>query len=304
MQSNNFVPYSVYKIKQNKTLFIQNDKDRGSNIYCESGDLTVLEKTVNKELKQVKRWLDINKLALNVDKTNFVIFHSVRKVLPLQIVIKIGKSHIKQTKYVKFLGLLVDEHLSWKVHLSELSKKLARTCGIFFKLRHLLPLNVLVCLYYSLFSSFLQYGLIVWGLAFDSYIKPIYVLQKKVLRAISFQPSCSPSAPIFHRTNILRLYDLFDLKLASFVYESVHKISPVHFHNFFESVSSVHQHSTRQASKGDIFLPGKKSLQYDLKSVRFAGAKSWNSLPVIIRESQSIQVFKSKTKAHFFATRY
>ena len=43
---------------------------------------------------------------------------------------------------------------------------------------------------------------------------------------------------------------------------------------------------------------------YGLKSVRFAGAKSWNSLPVIIRESQSIQVFKSKTKAHFFATRY
>ena len=104
--------------------------------------------------------------------TNFVIFHSVHKALPFQINIKIGKSHIKQTKYVKFLGLLVDEHLSWKFHLSEHSKKLARTCGIFFKLRHLLPHDVLVCLYCSLFSSFL----IVWGLAFDSYIKPIYVL--------------------------------------------------------------------------------------------------------------------------------
>ena len=85
---------------------------------------------------------------------------------------------------------------------------------------------------------------------------------------------CALSVPIFICTNILRLYDLFDLKLLSFVYESVHKVSPVHFHNFFESVSSVHQHSTRQAAKGDISLPGKKILQYGLKSVRFDGALS------------------------------
>ena len=49
-----------------------------------------------------------------------------------------------------------------------------------------MPHNFLVCLYYSLFSSFLQFGLIVWGLAFDSYIEPIYVLQNEMLRAISF----------------------------------------------------------------------------------------------------------------------
>ena len=130
---------------------------------------------------------------------------------------------------------------------------------------------------------------------------PINVFQKKVLRAISFQPHCPPSAPTFLRTKIS---DLFDLKLASFVYESVHKISLVPFHNFFHSVSSVHQHSTRRSSKGDFFLPGKKSLQYGLKLVRFAGAKLWNSLPFIIKESQSIKVFRSKTKAHSFTTRY
>ena len=79
-----------------------------TNICCESGELTVLEKTVNKELKRVKCWININKLSLNIDKTNFVIFHSVHKALRLQIVIKIGKSHIRQTKYVKFLELFVE----------------------------------------------------------------------------------------------------------------------------------------------------------------------------------------------------
>ena len=77
---------------------------------------------VNKELRHVKKWLDANKLALNVDKTNFVIFHSAQNYLNESINIKIGNQHVKQAKYVKFLGLLLDENLSWKYHLCELSK--------------------------------------------------------------------------------------------------------------------------------------------------------------------------------------
>ena len=103
----------------------------------------------------------------------------------MNITIKFGKQHAKKANYIKFLGLLLDQNLYWKHHLSELSKKLARTCGIFFKVRHLLPTNALVSLYYSLFASFLQYGIVVWGLTYDAYIKLIFALQKKVIRAIN-----------------------------------------------------------------------------------------------------------------------
>ena len=107
---------------------------------------------VNKELKKVKMWLDTNQLALNIDKTNFVIFKSPQHSCPVTIGIKIGNLPIRKTRYVKFLGVLLDENLSWKYHLTELSKKLARTCGMFFKARHFLPINILICLYNSLFS--------------------------------------------------------------------------------------------------------------------------------------------------------
>ena len=97
-----------------------------TSIYFESGNLEQLQKVVNSELKHIKKWLDANKLALNVEKTNFVIFHSPQKPLYENIIIKFGKQHVTKAKDVKFLGLL-DENLSWKHHLSELSKKLART---------------------------------------------------------------------------------------------------------------------------------------------------------------------------------
>ena len=138
-----------------------------------------------------------------------------------------------KAKHVKFLGLLLDENLSWKHHLSELSKKLARTCGIFFTARHLLSKNVLVSLYYSLFASFLQYGIVVWGLTYDTYIKPIFILQKKVIQAIAFKNLSTPSTPIFLELHLLKLQDLFEMKLLTFVYESVNKLSPPCFHELF-----------------------------------------------------------------------
>jgi hypothetical protein len=193
---------------------------------------------------------------------------------------------------------------NWKYHLSELSKKLARTCGIFYKIRHLLPANVLVSLYNSLFASFLQYGIIVWGLTYDTYTKPIYLLQKKVVRAITFKNFTSPSTPIFSELKILKLYDLFHLKLLTFVYESVNLISPFYFHNFFETVSFVHQYDTRQARKGDIFMMRKNTLQYGLRSIKYAGAKSWNDIPFTIRQSPSTMIFRRELKLHLFSTNY
>ena len=218
--------------------------------------------------------------------------------------INIGKEHVKQAKYVKFLGLLLDENLSWKYHLSELSKKLARTCGIFFKIRHLLPTSVLTSLYNSLFASFLQYGIIVWGLTYDIHTKPIYLLQKKVVRAIAFKSFTSPSAPIFSDLKILKLYDLLDLKLLIFVFESVNKIPPSCFHNFFEILSDIHQYDTRQARKGDIFMTQENTLQYGLRSVRYAGAKSWNNIPFNIKQSPSAMSFRRRLKIHLFSTEY
>ena len=162
----------------------------------------LLQRTVNKELKKVKTWLDINILSLNIDKTNFIIFKSPQHSSSDIINIKIGNLPVKKTCYVKFLGVLLDDNLSWKYHLTELSKKLARTCGLFFKVRHFLPVDVLICLYNSLFSPFMQYGILVWSLTYESYINPVFLLQKRVVKAISFQHFTSHSD-----FKILRLHD-------------------------------------------------------------------------------------------------
>ena len=116
-----------------------------------------------------------------------IVFHPHQKKLSGNFQLNIGNQDIQRNKYVKCLGVLMHEHLSWKYHKVELCKKLSRHSIIFVKLCHHCPLQTLISLYNSLFSSFFLYGLIAWGLTFVSYLNPLFALQKKVLHCIKFE---------------------------------------------------------------------------------------------------------------------
>ena len=101
--------------------------------------------------------------------------------------------------YVKFLGVLLDENLRWKYHINELSKKLSRTIRIFYKIRHFVPYEVLKLLYYSLFHSFSSYGIAVWSFTYKSNFQTLFVLQKTIIKVISFNKQTAHSTPIFNK---------------------------------------------------------------------------------------------------------
>ena len=107
-----------------------------TNIYYEADNLQDLERIVNKELKWLHQWLCVKRLALNISKTNFVIFHPYTKPLKELITIKINKKAITKEKYVKYLGVLIDSSLSWKTHIDNLVKKISRAIGIMYKIRY------------------------------------------------------------------------------------------------------------------------------------------------------------------------
>ena len=95
---------------------------------------------------------------------------------------------------------------------------------------------------------------------------PIYLLPKKVIKAIAFQHFTIPSSLIFSDLKILKPYDLLPLKLLTFVYGSFNRLSPPYFH-IFTMLSDVHQYDTRLACKGVIFMTQPNTLQYGVRSV-------------------------------------
>ena len=183
-----------------------------TDIYFESSDLCYIQKVVNRELRKVRKWLDANRLALNID--NIAIFHSQRQRLTQRIVLKIGRKEMKEESYVKFLGIMLDSNLSWKFHSAELFKNLARNSGFILQDSALAPVDPLTLLYYGILVPFLSYGLSVWGLTCPSLLEPITVLQKKILIIMSFSETNAPSEPLFDRLQILKLNDMFQLQVT------------------------------------------------------------------------------------------
>ena len=120
-----------------------------TNIFFQSDNLDSLQQTLNKELKHLSLWLNCNRLALNIKKTNFVIFASKNKPLK-NVTILFGKKAIEQKDYVKYLGVLIDSQLNFKAHISSVAKKVARTVGLISKLRYYMNQKTLMMIYHSL----------------------------------------------------------------------------------------------------------------------------------------------------------
>ena len=92
-----------------------------TNIYYESNSLQDLEKKINKELGKLQLWLNVNRLALNISKINYVIFHPFNKPLNQNITLKIRKKSVSQQNYIKYLGVIIDSTLSWKHQIKNIS---------------------------------------------------------------------------------------------------------------------------------------------------------------------------------------
>ena len=114
-------------------------------------DFDTLIEEINEELQKITTWFHTNKLSLNKKKSNFIIFLPKGKTYNTDNVkININGNEIKQVNCTTFLGLYIDEHLSWAQHKSidYLSKKIARNVGILRKLKHFLPVYIMNTLYY------------------------------------------------------------------------------------------------------------------------------------------------------------
>ena len=114
-----------------------------TNVFVSSSNPQELEEIINAELTRVKAWCDVNKLSINHKKTNFMITKSAQKRLNTAITVTIPDNegsnfYIEQKDHIKYLGVMIDENVNWKHHISFICSQISRNTGIFHKLRHYL----------------------------------------------------------------------------------------------------------------------------------------------------------------------
>ena len=296
-----------------------------TNIYYDSSDLLELENTVNEELKKLSLWLNVNRLALNVGKTNFVIFRANKK-LDHNVTLIMNRKALEQKDHVKYLGVLVDEHLTWNYHISHVIKKISRGIGVIAKLRYFLNPNLLKNIYYCLVFSYLSYGVQAWGSASKTNLSKILTLQKKAVRILTgnryfqiYGEAAGPlphANPLFKSLEILKFEDIFNFFVANFVFATLQGDSPFVFLNWFTYNHSIHSYATTSATtinQNDFFDTGtveptnklypKKSklVKYGARMIRVIGPIIWNRLPCMVQDSPSFAKFKENLKTHLLS---
>lgn len=244
-------------------------------------------------------WFRCNKLSLNVSKTNFILFNSSPNLADLDLCsFNINGKELNRVYNTKFLGVHIDDCLNYKSHIEYLINKLSKYVGLFYKLRHFLPLSALLILYRTLFEPHLNYCNVIWCNTFTTHLTKLISLQKKVIRALSRSEFNSPSNPLFRRFSVLRLSELNIYHNACLMFQVINKLNP-RLCGLVPIFSPQHSHQTRHKH----LISGKhRRLVRTGMSFVCRGPQIWNTIDDSLKLLPNISNFRDQLKKYLLLT--
>ena len=159
-----------------------------TNIFVASDTKDKVYDMANKVLKAVSTYMNVNLLHINAKKSCYMYFCPSRRSDndPNNSIdnhfLSINSKIIQCVSQTKFLGVIIDDQLSWKPHLINLNKKLRSACGRIYRIKKCLPESLHKLIYHSLFESHLGFAISVWGGVSRNQLLPLFITQKKCIR--------------------------------------------------------------------------------------------------------------------------
>lgn len=261
-----------------------------TTVFASGQNLDEVAEVVNAELTKIDEWLKSNRLSLNVDKTNYMIISNSQSQPSIDLQIR-GKS-IKKVNNVKFLGVVLDDRLDFKLNTNAVINKISRSIGVMRRVRHLLPEEILLNLYYTTIYVHVIYGILAWG---NSSIGNVNRLKAAQNRAIKLFPQNS-----IKKDSILSFESVYEYCLACKMFSVLMLNEHEYFKNKFLQLFPSHEYSTRHQIDNKFNLPA-VNLTLTQKSFAYQAILQWNKLPEEMKISYSKPIFKKKMKNHLLS---
>ena len=239
---------------------------------------------LNEELRKIKEWTTANRLTINTDKTELLLF-SNRQVNSSDTDIIFDEIPVAYRDQARFLGVTIDENLNFKAHIDNVNTKVSRLAGILYRIKNNLTLTARKTFYNSFILPYLSYNVINWGNTNETHLKPLYLTQKRIIRCITKANYLDSTTPLFYNLSILKLQDLYRFYAALDTFE---KLKKGHY-------EITHDRNTRNKQNA---LPKYHRLSRTQQSITFSGPTIWNTLPDHLRNINSLPNFKHKLKKY------
>ena len=179
----------------------------------------------------------------------------------------------------KYLGIILDKHLTFKYHLENLNLKLSRANCLLSKIGYYVRFPLLRTLHYALFDSHLRYGCQIWGQKHSQTVETIEQTQNKALRILNFKGPREGADYLHKESKINKLKNIIRITNCQFVYDQLKNNLSETFSNFFTLNPQLHQHNTR---KKRLAVPNAKTISYGSNSITLEAIKLWNKVQKFI----------------------
>ena len=173
-----------------------------------------------------------------------MIFRPRQKTLPITRQIIIENNVLEQVDHTKFLGVYIDQHLTWKTHVNFIAAKISKSVGLLYKAKHYLHSKSFLTLYYALIYPYLTYCNLIWASTYVTNMQRIYLLQKRADRTISNADYKASSKPLFTNLKIPDVFSIYSLQVSSLMYLYHHEALPISFTQILQTGNQIHQASS------------------------------------------------------------
>lgn len=230
-------------------------------------------------------WLKKNQLHLNVEKCESILYAYKEPEWAGNLKLKIGGRHLSKNKVTKYLGVKLDEKLTWKAHSLYLQSKLRKLNYLFWNLKNYFSRKHLCKLYQSLYESVLTYGIVHWG--GTHHLKPLKVLQNSVCRCILGLEKRTSETEIYSKMKMPRLENLHKIRVALFVFKNKLKFG-------------VHDSVTLSRRGGGMVAEYPRLKKHHSRiQLLYMGYEIFNRLPLHNRNDLRLSTYKKSIKSIF-----
>lgn len=286
----------VHHIKDSNIQLFADD----TILYVVGSDVQNVINIINIELENVLKWLNMNSLYINVNKTKFMIIKSKLSRLDTEnhVDVLINNIRIDQVNEIKYLGVIIDEHLSFSNHAIYVANKVIKKANLIGRAGQDMSIYTKLTIYKTIILPHFNFCSTVLFLLNN---QELQILQKRQNRVMRHILNCNRRTSIklmLDTLNLLSVRQIIYLNTLIFIYKIVHNMVPIHLLQNCTFVREIHDYNTRGSQ--NFYIPTVKH-NYSQKSLYHNGLKLYNSLPEHIKESTTLNKFKLACK-HYVKT--
>ena len=266
-------------------------------MYAHSKSFQEMKSCLEDDLGNVVCWLKANGLKMNVKKTNvlFLSRKGRRHLVKKESLLLEGVS-IPASTYVKFLGVIVDDELTWAEHVKFIRQKCFACLASLRRIFPTLPVTSRKLLFNGMVLPHLDYCSTVWGRCSSFLKSKLDKIQNYALSLITSSPRLTSRELLRTKLKWMSLNSRRDMQIVLKVHSCLNQRSPGYLCSRFSQSFNLNYRCSRSTNKVQLSCP---STNFYRNSFEFYGAFLWNSLPSDIREIRNPATFKSVLSKYF-----